>query len=414
MAESKKSNGGVLLVSAAVLVVPVLVSVLTGLWVFTAIPVGFLFGFFLQKGDLCGASAMSEVILFRDRRKLFGLWVAIVVSMLGFAALDLLGLVKMNPKPMLWLAMGAGGLVFGVGTVLAGGCVSGCLYKAGTGNVNSMAALAAIPVGVAIVEAGPLSGLNRWLNAQVVKNADGSPVTFASILGVPFWLVALLVAGATVAAVLAYGRRQRKADAAPRRRARLSLGRSWRPWQAGIAIGLVGAVAWLSSAASGRNYPLGVTHGPYLLAVLAFHDSPQHVYQKPPAPPPASAATAPATPAAPPAKAPPRPKVVWWLVALVSSLVAGSFVGARLAGQFQFVARPPEETMIAFFGGLLIGVGAGAAKGCVVGNIISGVGLLSVGTAIFAVTTLAGNWTATWFYLMGGDLRWKSPPGAKR
>jgi len=44
-------------------------------WVLTAIPVGFLFGFFLQKGDLCGASAFSEVILARDGRKVFGIWV---------------------------------------------------------------------------------------------------------------------------------------------------------------------------------------------------------------------------------------------------------------------------------------------------------------------------------------------------
>jgi hypothetical protein len=51
------------------------------------------------------------------------------------------------------------------------------------------------------------------------------------------------------------------------------------------------------------------------------------------------------------------------------------------------------------------GCGAGAAKGSVIGNIISGVGLLSVGTALFAVTTLAGDWAATWFYMMGGGLR---------
>jgi len=36
------------------------------LWVVTAIPIGFLFGFFMQKGDLCGASAFSEVVLMKD------------------------------------------------------------------------------------------------------------------------------------------------------------------------------------------------------------------------------------------------------------------------------------------------------------------------------------------------------------
>ena len=53
---------------------------------FTAIPIGVLFGFFLQKGDLCGASAFSEVVLARDWRKVWGLWVGIVVSMAGIAS----------------------------------------------------------------------------------------------------------------------------------------------------------------------------------------------------------------------------------------------------------------------------------------------------------------------------------------
>ena len=38
---------------------------------------------------------------------------------------------------------------------------------------------------------------------------------------------------------------------------------------------------------------------------------------------------------------------------------------------------------------------------------------LAIGTVIFAVTTLAGNWTATWFHLMGGGLfRRGASPGA--
>ena len=35
-------------------------------WVITAVPIGFLFGFFMQKGDLCGASAFSEVLLEKE------------------------------------------------------------------------------------------------------------------------------------------------------------------------------------------------------------------------------------------------------------------------------------------------------------------------------------------------------------
>ena len=61
------------LASVSALIIITLAAWFTRLWILTAIPVGFLFGSFLQKGDLCGASAFSEVILMRDRRKLFGL-----------------------------------------------------------------------------------------------------------------------------------------------------------------------------------------------------------------------------------------------------------------------------------------------------------------------------------------------------
>jgi uncharacterized protein len=403
----KADGGGVSLgVGLFLLVVPTAVAAVTGLWVLTAVPIGVLFGFFLQKGDLCGASAISEVILFRDRRKLWGLWVAIIVSMLGFAVLDLLGWVKLNPKPLVWASFAIGGAIFGVGTVLAGGCVSGCLYKAGTGNINSMAALVAIPVGVALVEYGPLASLNAGLKKLVVKAGDGGSVTFASMTGVPFWTLALMIAAATAAGGL-WWRRRSRGQARPAGVVRGDsagwLSRSWKPWQAGIAIGILGALAYLSSAASGRNYPLGVTHGVLHAELLAFDRDVKHVWKKPDAP-----ATAPRVAAAessprPAAATPaPRRKVVWWLVALVASMVCGSWISARLSGRVKLLPRPPEQTVVAFLGGLLVGVGAGLAKGCVVGNILSGIGLMSVGTVLFAIVTVLTNWATTYVYLMGG------------
>ena len=107
--------------SAAILCAATIAAVATRLWVLTAIPIGFLFGFFLQKGDLCGASAFSEVLLMKDWRKVWGLWVAIVTAMVGFAVLDLLGWITLNPKPLIWMNLLVGGAIFGAGTVLAGG-----------------------------------------------------------------------------------------------------------------------------------------------------------------------------------------------------------------------------------------------------------------------------------------------------
>ncbi|MBI4914761.1 MAG: YeeE/YedE family protein [Acidobacteria bacterium] len=381
------------LLSLVAVVVPTVVGWRTGAWYLTAIPVGFLFGFLLQKGDLCGSSAMSEVLLFRDARKLAGLWVAIAVSMVGFAAIERLGWVVLKPKPLLWASWIVGGAIFGAGTVLAGGCISGCLYKAGAGNLNSMAALAGMPLGIAMVEHGALSRTHLWLKSHVVKAADGGPVTLSSLTGLPYWLLALVLAGATLAVALWLRRTGTRPAAGEPVLGRL-MRRSWPPWQAGIAIGVLAVAAFLSAVASGRSYPLGVTHGvlhAYELAsetVKVETGRPAAV----PASPPATAAPAPVAPSR---------KVSAWLILVVVAMVPGSWVAARLSGQAKLLPKPPEQTVTAFFGGILVGVGAGFATGCVVGNILSGWALMSVGMILFGGATLLANWAVTRVYLVG-------------
>jgi len=383
------------------------VAALTRLWVLTAIPIGFLFGFFLQKGDLCGASACSEVLVMRDWRKLFGLWVVIVTAMAGIAALDLMHLVKLNPKPLIYLNYIIGGVIFGVGTVLAGGCVSGALFKAGTGNLNSIAALTGIPVGVMMVEFGPLSFFQKWMKQHIVKMSDGGVVSLPNVLGLSFWSLALFFGVVTLIGVYIYRSRHTSKNNFAASNMSLPeriLTRPWKVWVSAIAIGLLMIPAYLSSSASGRNYPLGVTHGVMQAELLVIDHDFNHVWK---------AKTADSTPVSikqeassnlPQQVAKPKgKKVVWWLVGLVISLVAGSWVSARMTGRAKLLPKPPGEILTAIIGGLLVGVGAAIGGGCVVGNIMSGWALMSVGTFIFGIITVLANWAATYFYLMGGQ-----------
>ena len=157
------------------------------------------------------------------------------------------------------------------------------------------------------------------------------------------------------------------------------------------------APAYLSSSASGRNYPLGVTHGVMHVQLLLTDSPVTHVWTKKPAvPSPASKETVSATPT-------PKPrKVVWWLMLVVGAMVAGSFASAKLDGKFRLLPKPPDEMLVAAVGGSLVGIGATIAGGCVVGNIMSGFALMSVGNFLFGVSVLLANWAATYVYLMGG------------
>jgi uncharacterized protein len=366
-------------------------------WVLTALPIGVLFGFFLQKGDLCGSSAFSEVVLARDWRKVWGLWTAIVVSMAGIAIGDLLGWIQLNPKPLMWASAIVGGIVFGIGMVLAGGCVSGCLYKGATGNLNSIVALLAMPFGIGLVEYGPLHGWFVNLKGAEIPAAEGGPVTLSSLTGLPFWLLALVIVAATVVGAVVMSHRHGKGagvgGSPDVQRPKNFLKRSWRPWQAGIAVGLLALPAYLSSAATGRNYPLGVTHGVLFASVLVTDAPVQHVAgPKITATDPAAGSLA--TPA-------PRKKVVWWLVLLVAGVMVGSNISSRMSGQARLLPKPPDQVLVAILGGFLVGAGAALATGCVIGNILSGWALMSVGMVLFGLVTMFANWGTTLLYLRG-------------
>lgn len=94
-----------------------------------------------------------------------------------------------------------------------------------------------------------------------------------------------------------------------------------------------------------------------------------------------------------------------WLIGLVVSLVAGSWFSARLSGEARLTAKPPEQIVIGFVGSVLVGAGAALAMGCVIGNILSGIALMSAGMVFFAVVVILANWATTYLYLMGGSLR---------
>jgi len=363
-------------------------------WFLTAFPIGFLFGFFLQKGDLCASSAMSEVIMFKDRSKIWGFWVAIVTTMLSISIIDFFGFIDVNPKAFYWMNYLVGGVLFGVGIVLAGGCISGVLYKSGTGNINSIMALMSIPFGIAAVEVGPFKEFNLWMKTFVINGSNGEPLTLYYLTGIPYLLLAIIFVVGTILYLLF--RRKRFEFS-------MALNRSWKPWIAGIAIGILSLFAYLSSNASGRNYALGVTHGVYHNALLFFEnkDNLNIVTEKPVQKVQAVNSNIKGDQQVISAKK----KVSGWLILVVIGLVAGSLVSGLLSGQAKLLPKDPHQTVIALIGGFLVGSGAAFAEGCSIGNILSGWGMMSIGNFEFGIVVVLANWITTYFYLMGGNFQ---------
>jgi uncharacterized membrane protein YedE/YeeE len=91
-------------------------------------------------------SAFRDIILMKDYTLLKAVGVAILVAMIGFAVMDMTGVITVNPIPFFWGALMVGGFVFGIGMVVAGGCASGITYRLGEGMIGAMmAALSGMP-----------------------------------------------------------------------------------------------------------------------------------------------------------------------------------------------------------------------------------------------------------------------------
>ena len=380
---------GHIVTAVVALGLPIVLAVITDRWWITALPAGLLLGFFLAKGDLCGASAFGEIVLMRDGRKLFGLFTAAVTAMAAFAVADAAGLVTLGPRPLTWASYLVGGAVFGVGMVLSGGCVSGSLYKAGLGHANSMVALVFVAVGMHAVDFGPLNRLHAALLERVIPASDGGAVTLTSLTGIPF----PVLAAAFVMLAIILGVRSRRAPppGAVRRtptepRLHRILTRPWRPWAAGIAVGLLAVPAWLSSMASGRDFPLCVCYGVEELPLPLLAADIQYVWR-------AGAAT--------PVPGGPNLTVYVWLVVFVPAVVIGAHLVARWSGGPRYYPRPRGQLVAAAIGGFLVGVGAALARGCILGNGVMGLALMSVGMILFAATAMLANWATTRWWVMG-------------
>lgn len=386
--------------SACLLLAFTLAALLTGRWALAAVPLGFLLGHFLARGELCSASAFSESLFFRDRSKLAGLWAAVVTSMVCFAVFDLAGLLQLCPRPFFWVAYLVAGGVFGIGMVLAGGCVSGTLYKCGTGHATSMAALMAMPVGILAVHYGPPAGIDTALRRYVLAGTDGAPLTLASVTGLPYAALACALALLTLIVGVRCRRKRLPPPGVRKVKVRLRdrlFTSALRPWQAGVLVGLLAVPAWLTSRESGRDFPLCVTYGVEQAPLLVTESSPAIIWDR------EGVRALESGEYFEPGRARDSQKWIYiWLVFFVAGVIPGALVAARLMGRGGLKRRPPSELLVALCGGLFVGVGAGLGQGCILGNGVMGAAFMSFGMILFAVSACLTNWLTSWLYLFGG------------
>ncbi len=294
---------------------------------------GIAMGYVLQRGQLCFHSMIDGAQ--RGRFPLLRAWfLAVAIAAVGLSALFATPFGAGLDRGLPFAPVGnvAGGLLIGLGMVVARSCVSGLFFKLGAGMVGATIGLAGWAVGELVARGISVPG------PVLLPPGDGA--TIPGLLGLPRAVVAVVFLAVVVVALW-------------RRR---SVERPEQPWQwswpaLGAALGVVTVSGWVLAALGGSPF------GPSSVGAVS-----------------SIAAGAPNL----------------WLISFLAGIVAGALVAALSAGGFHLRGEQPVRYAQLAAGGALLGAGGWIAGGCNLGHGLSGVAQLNVSSWVVVSAIAAG------------------------
>ncbi|OOF48697.1 ABC transporter permease [Rodentibacter genomosp. 1] len=316
---------------------------------FTGLLVGIAFGILLQRTQFCFVSGFRRLFFEKNFQFLTALLIAISVQSVGLFTLAEFGVINIPQTTLPILATIVGGLLFGVGMVLSNCCGSGAWFRSAEGAIGSFLALIAFAITIASTQTGSLHQfINRWTQQSTEWN--NIYLTFSIS---PWWLVGIL-GFLTVILFLCREESYHSENLSFFDRIFKS---QWNLYFGGLLIGILGLVAWYFSSRTGRHYGYGIAVPS--ANVMQYLVIGQQRYLN-------------------------------WGSLFVLGIPLGSFLMAKLSGNFHLRIPEPKEALRRIVGGVVMGLGAALAGGCTVTNAL-------VATAYFSWQ----GWLATGCILMG-------------
>ena len=116
---------------------------------------GIAFGFIIQRTRFCFVRGFREPFMTGESEVPKALAISILISVLGFAALKWTGVRGEGAyvSQAFWFGGLVGGAIFGFGMVVAGGCGSGSVWRAGEGQIKLMLAVIFFALSTSLLKA---------------------------------------------------------------------------------------------------------------------------------------------------------------------------------------------------------------------------------------------------------------------
>jgi len=320
--------------------------------------VGAIFGLLIQHHRFCMVAATGNFLLIKDNRQLLAFVMVLIVAITGTQLLEFTDTVAIaessyrNSK-LDWFGAVFGGLIFGIGGVIAGGCATRTLIKSAEGGLQALIALVFFMLLAASAQFSFLEGIRLFLTDSTSIELAGD-ASLAAIVGIPQWLLATVI----VVSMILY------------------LYKNWNPAAksmlfAGVMIGLLVVASWYITGVLAQDEfdptkPSGITvSGPlarfgYILIAAKF-------------------------------------PALSFSISFVIGIFSAVLLFSLVTGRFKFEPLKAGAIKSAVVGGSLMGVGAIMAYGCNVGQGLTGISTLSFESMLafsgmFVGTAAAVKW----------------------
>jgi uncharacterized membrane protein YedE/YeeE len=325
--------------------------------------IGVVFGAVAYKTNFCTMGAVSDWVNIGTKDRLRAWLLAIGIAILGTQYLAATGRIDPGQAIYLtstfrWPAHVLGGFLFGVGMTLASGCGQRTLVRVGGGNLKSLLVVLLLGLTAYMTMRGILAPAHLgFVNATSVQLSGsqgmGSLIAAATGIGnvaLVDRMVALVVGGGLIA--FAFAAR--------------SFRRSFDNILAGIVIGLIIPAGWYVTGVVGyddfepvrlESYTFIAPTGESLMYLLTFTGS-----------------------------------TISFGVAAVFGVMLGSFLFAVATGRFRIETFSDRGDMLRhIFGGVAMGFGGVLALGCTIGQGVTGMSTLALGSLISLVSIVFGS-----------------------
>ena len=340
---------------------------------FLAFGLGATFGALSQKTHFCTMGAVADIINMEDWSRMRMWLLAIAIAILGSAALHGAGVIDLGKSiyrtpTLTWLSHLVGGLLFGVGMVLASGCGARTLTRVGAGNLKSLVVFLVLGVTAYMTMRGVLGVLR-------VNTLDTIAITLPGGQDIPALLAAAGMAPNTALAVGALAIGGGLLAFCFARRDFITLDNLL----GGLAVGIIVIGGWYVSGHlgylaedpdtlqeaylatnSGRMESLTfVAPQAYTLELLMLWSD--------------------------------SSRKLSFGIALALGVIAGSTLWALVTRQFRWEGfRDVADLVRHLAGGAVMGFGGVTAMGCTIGQGITGVSTLALGSFITLLAIVAG------------------------